>query len=71
MLASLSRAMPFFRSITRALTCFFFFFPLFFPLCGLGDGSSLLLVQKVGAAYGGEEVEYSDTFWLQHMVTGL
>ena len=68
MLASLSRAMPFSRSIARALTCFF---PPFFPLCGLAGGFSLLLVQKVAAAYGGEEVEYSDTFWLQHMVTGL
>ncbi len=67
MLAFLSRAMPFFRSITRALTCFL---PLFF-LCGLAGDSSLLLVQKVAAAYGGEEEEYSDTFWLQHMVTGL
>jgi hypothetical protein len=68
MLASLSRAMPFFRSIARALTCFF---PPFFFFCGLAGGSSLFLVQTVAAAYGGEEVEYSDTFCLQHMVTGL
>ncbi len=38
MLASLSRVMPFFRSITRALTCLS---PPFFSLCGLAGGSSL------------------------------
>ena len=67
MLASLSRAILFFRSITRALTCV----PPFFPPYGLAGASSLFLVQKVAAAYGGEEVQYSDTFLLQHIVTGL
>ena len=45
-------------------------FPPFFPR-GLAGASSLFLVQKVAAAYGGEEVQYSDTFLLQHIVTGL